>query len=64
MPRHLPRWLLWTLVASDVVLINLALYVSYIIRYVWQWFRAVDPANDNPFSVYLPVAVLLTALLL
>lgn len=64
MPRHLPRWLTWTLVASDVVLINLALYVSYIIRYDWQWFRAVDPANNNPFSVYLPVAVLLTALLL
>jgi FlaA1/EpsC-like NDP-sugar epimerase len=53
-----------TLIAGDVVLINLALYVSYIIRYDWQWFRSVDPANNNPFSVYIPVAVLLTALLL
>ncbi len=64
MPRHLPRWLTWVLVASDIALINLALYVSYIIRYEWQWFRAVDPANNNPFSVYLPLAGLLTVLLL
>ncbi len=26
MPRHLPRWLTWVMLASDVVLINLALY--------------------------------------
>jgi exopolysaccharide biosynthesis polyprenyl glycosylphosphotransferase len=64
MPRHLPRWLKWALVASDIVLINLALYISYIIRYDWQWFRAVDPANNNPFSVYTPLAVMLTVLLM
>jgi len=64
MPRHLPRWLKWALIASDIVLINLALYVSYKIRYDWQWFRAVDPAYNNPFSVYIPFAVVLTVLLL
>jgi exopolysaccharide biosynthesis polyprenyl glycosylphosphotransferase len=64
MPRHLPRWLKWALVASDIVLINLALYVSYKIRYNWQWFRTVDPAYNNPYSVYIPFAVVLTALLL
>ena len=64
MPRHLPRWLTWTLAASDVVLINLALFVSYKIRYNWQWFLAVDPAYNNPFSVYIPLAGVLTLLLL
>lgn len=64
MPRHLPRWLTSALVASDILLINLALVVSYIIRYEWQWFRAVDPVYNNPFSVYFPFAVVLTVLLL
>src|SRR5512136_2462460 len=64
MPRHAPRWLMWALIASDALLINLALVVSYVIRYEWQWFLAVDPAYNNPFSVYIPFAVVLTALLL
>ena len=64
MPRHLPRWLTWVLVASDIVLINLALHVSYRIRYDWQWFSAVDPAYNNPFSVYIPFGIVLTVLLL
>jgi len=64
MPRHAPRWLTWALIASDVLLINLALVVSYVIRYEWQWFLVVDPAYNNPFSVYIPFAVVLTALLL
>ena len=64
MPRHLPRWLAWVLVASDIVLINLALFVSYKIRYDWQWFFALDPAYNNPFSVYIPFAIVLTALML
>jgi FlaA1/EpsC-like NDP-sugar epimerase len=64
MPRYRPPWLTWALVASDILLINLALVVSYIVRYEWQWFRAVDPVYNNPFSVYLPFAVVLTVLLL
>jgi exopolysaccharide biosynthesis polyprenyl glycosylphosphotransferase len=64
MPRHLPRWLTWMLIASDVALINLALYVSYKIRYEWQWFRTLDPAFNNPYSVYVPFALVLTVLLL
>jgi exopolysaccharide biosynthesis polyprenyl glycosylphosphotransferase len=64
MPRYLPRWLTWVLIAGDIVLINLALFAAYEIRYDLQWFRAVDPVYSNPFSVYLPFAVVLTALLL
>ena len=64
MPRHLPRWSVWVLIASDVALINLALFVAYKIRYDLQWFRTVDPVYSNPFSVYVPFAVVLTVLLL
>ncbi|MBS1245537.1 MAG: putative glycosyltransferase, partial [Chloroflexi bacterium] len=64
MPRHLPRWLTWALIASDIVLINLALVVSYEIRYEWRLFVGLDPAYNNPFTVYLPFAVVLTVLLL
>jgi exopolysaccharide biosynthesis polyprenyl glycosylphosphotransferase len=59
----MPRWLTWVLLASDIALINLALYVSYTIRYDWQWFFSVDPVYSNPFSVYIPFAVVLTLLL-
>jgi len=64
MPRHLPRWLTWVLIASDIVLINLALFVSYEIRYEWRLFVELDPAYYNPFSVYIPFAGVLTVLLL
>ena len=64
MPRHLPRWLTWVMIASDIALINLALYISYTIRYDWQWFFSVDPVYNNPYSVYLPFAIVLTVLLL
>ncbi len=64
MPRHVPRWFTWVLIASDILLINLALVASYIVRYEWQWFLAVDPAYSNPFTVYTPFAVVLTVLLL
>ena len=33
-------------------------------RYDLQWFRAVDPANNVPYDVYLPLVVLLTVVLL
>jgi len=52
------------MIASDVLLINLALYVSYKIRYDWQWFLSVDPVYNNPYAVYIPFAIVLTALLL
>lgn len=51
------------LVLSDVVLINAAFALAYVIRYRWQWFRAVDPAYFTSFSSYLPFAALLTVLL-
>ena len=49
---------------TDVVLINLAFAVAYWVRYDLQWFRAVDPAYDAPFRVYVPFALALTVLLM
>jgi exopolysaccharide biosynthesis polyprenyl glycosylphosphotransferase len=59
------RWLLIAgLVISDAVLINTAFAVAYWIRYDLQWLRAVDPAFVVPFSVYIPFALILTAVLI
>jgi len=50
--------------STDVMLINLAFTAAYWVRYDLQWFRAVDPANDAPFRLYIPFALVLTVLLM
>ena len=52
------------LILSDIVLINIAFIIAYYIRYDLQWFRAVDPAYDVPFELYIPFELLLTAVLI
>jgi exopolysaccharide biosynthesis polyprenyl glycosylphosphotransferase len=64
MSKRFKRLLSLGLVLADVLLINVALAVSYWVRYDLQWLRAVDPAFDVPFSAYIPFAGVLTALLL
>lgn len=54
--------IVWTLV--DVLLINVAFILAYWVRYDLQLFRAVDPANDVPYQVYLPFAGIFTLLLI
>lgn len=51
----------WVLI--DILLINLAAVLAYWVRYDLQLFRAVDPAFDNPYYVYLPFVALFTMLL-
>lgn len=58
------RLLRLSLMAVDVVLINVAFYVAYWMRYVKEWGGEVDPAFQVPYTQYVPVAVVLTALLL
>ncbi len=58
------RWLRYILVISDIVLINVAFGLAYIIRYRLQWFRGVDPAYYTDFTAYVPFATLLTVLLI
>ena len=49
----------WVTLVSDVLLINLAFMIAYWLRYVMRLFRSVDPANNVPYSVYLPMVTLL-----
>ncbi len=63
MRSRYPRWLIPAVILSDVVLINIAFLLAHYIRYRLQLFRPVDPAFDNPPEVYLPLLLLLTALL-
>ncbi len=59
------RWFVSAaLVISDAILINIAFVLAYWIRYDLQWLRAVDPAFVVPFTVYIPVAVILTGVLI
>ena len=52
----------WAL--SDVGLINIAFVLAYWVRYDLQLFRAVDPAFDVPYEVYLPFVGLFSLLLI
>lgn len=56
-------WLPWVTVVTDVLLINVAFLIAYWLRYDLQLFRSVDPANNVPYSVYLPMAAVMTVLL-
>ena len=57
-------WMPWLTLIVDVLLVNLALPIAYWLRYDLQLFRGVDPANNVPYSVYLPLASLLTIVLI
>ncbi|MCU0507492.1 MAG: undecaprenyl-phosphate glucose phosphotransferase [Anaerolineae bacterium] len=56
-------WMPWVTVVTDILLINVAFLIAYWLRYELQLFRTVDPANDVPYSVYLPMVAVLTVLL-
>jgi exopolysaccharide biosynthesis polyprenyl glycosylphosphotransferase len=64
MKRDVRTWMPWVTVVTDAVLINIALAIAYWLRYDLQLFRSVDPANNVPYSVYLPMAVLMTLIVL
>ena len=53
----------WVTLISDVLLINVAFLIAYWLRYDLQLFRSVDPANNVPYSVYLPLVGFLTVVL-
>ncbi len=64
MKRDVRTWMPWVTVITDAILINVALLIAYWLRYDLQLFRGVDPANNVPYSVYLPMAGLLTVVML
>ena len=51
-------------VALDVLLLNLAFALAYILRYQAQLFLPVEAQFSVPFGRYIPMAVLLTAIAL
>jgi exopolysaccharide biosynthesis polyprenyl glycosylphosphotransferase len=58
------KWLSTAVVLADVLLINLAIAVSYWLRYDRQWFAAVDAAFHVPYLSFVPISLTLTVLLL
>jgi len=58
------RWLPWVTVVLDAGLIHAAFLIAYWLRYDLQLFRSVDPANNVPFTAYLPLVILQTLVLL
>ncbi len=63
MGRDVRTWMPWVTVLVDIILANIAFLIAYWLRYDRQLFRTVDPANNVPYSVYLPMMALLTGLL-
>ncbi len=51
----------WTTIVTDVVLINLAFALAYVVRYVWQWF--LPALFHDPYRDYLGQQLVLTVLL-
>jgi exopolysaccharide biosynthesis polyprenyl glycosylphosphotransferase len=64
MRRDLRAWITLVSVVLDALLISAAFRIAYWMRYDLQLFRSVDPANNVPYRVYLPMVVLLTVVLL
>ncbi len=60
MKNDFRRWMPWVTLVADITLINVAFLIAYWLRYDLQLFRSVDPANNVPYSVYLPLVALLT----
>ena len=51
----------WVTIVTDVLLINLAFLMAYVVRYVWQWFRPV--LFFDPYRDYMGQQLVLTVLL-
>ncbi len=64
MKSDVRQWMPWVSVAVDALLINVAFVIAYWVRYDLQWLRSVDPANNVPYTAYLPMVFLLTLILL
>lgn len=64
MSKRYEIWFAAGKVLADAVLINIAFFVAYKVRYQLQWFREVEPRYYHPYGVFLPSALGLMAILL
>ena len=51
-------------IITDIVLINVAFVLAYVIRYQWQWLRPVPEAFFEPYHRYIGQQVVLVGLLI
>lgn len=58
------RYLSIAVAVADVALINLAFAIAYWLRYGLQWFASVDEVYFVPYTVFIPISLGLTVLLL
>ncbi|NOZ50695.1 MAG: sugar transferase [Chloroflexi bacterium] len=52
------------IVAFDILLVVLAFYTAWYVRYQLQWYRSVDPASYTDFSFYFWISLLTAGLTL
>ena len=64
MYRSYRAWLTLGLALLDTLLINVAFFIAYHARYEWQLIRPVGEYNYVPLREYIPVSLILTAILL
>jgi len=57
-------WLTLGLALLDTLLINVAFFIAYHARYEWELIRPLEEVNYVPFREYIPVSLILMAILL
>jgi exopolysaccharide biosynthesis polyprenyl glycosylphosphotransferase len=57
------RWPILVRILVDAVLINIAFFLAYLIRYQLQWFRPLDESFYVPYAVYFSASLSLTLML-
>lgn len=57
-------WFTFGLALLDTLLINVAFFIAYHARYEWQLIRPLEEAYYVPLREYIPVSLILTAILL
>lgn len=51
-------------ILADIILINLAFLLAYVIRYQWQWLRPVSELFYEPYNRYIGQQIVLNVLLI
>ncbi len=64
MHRSYRAWLTLGLALLDTLLINVAFFIAYHARYEWQLIRPLEEAYYHSLGEYIPVSLILTAILL
>ena len=55
MSKRYARWLLAAKIVMDALLVNLAFFIAYKVRYHLQWFEELNPNTSHPTGSSSPV---------